>query len=119
MTEAVILGRQPETLWITPSKPNPWYGSITEGDALTVQQRDYLAKRQLDRAPLTITVKRNATHREAWWPRGSVPPQYHFECPVLGRNGDGSVTIVAPAGFAQTVRADGWVGEPGKIKRSL
>jgi len=111
MTAADIIGRQPETLYVTPSKPNPWYGTIIDGRPLTAQQ--YRAMTDAGLHPThceTITVTRNATTREMYWPKGSAAPQYQFECPVLARGRDGSIKIISPSGLTETVSADGFVG---------
>ena len=59
-----------------------------------------------------ITVRRQATDREMWWPIGSPPPVFAFECPVIHRRADGKVRVIAPAGMVKLVRADGWAGFP-------
>lgn len=105
-----VVGRQPETPVIIPSKPNPWYGAIIDGSVFTREQLSELEKR--DRDPATVermTVRRNATDREMWWPNGSLPPVYEFECPVLGRRADGRVRVIAPNGFGKLVYSDGWI----------
>ncbi|MCC2978823.1 hypothetical protein [Sphingomonas sp. IC4-52] len=99
-----VVGRQPETLFITPSKPNPWYGSIVEGDSLTAQQRTVLSTREIDQSAVEIvTVYRQATTRELWWPSTQLPPLYAFECPVISRQSDGFVKVVAPFGDVKRV----------------
>jgi hypothetical protein len=111
-----ILGRQPETLWITPSRPNPWYGSIVEGQRFTMQQVQAL--RSLGTDPETaeaVTVTRNATTREMYWPKSSEPPCYQFECPVLARR-RGRISIISPSGITVTIDADCFVGRAPATK---
>ncbi len=101
-----VLGRQPETLYITPSKPNPWYGGYHEGDKLTAQQRCTLSTREIDQSKVEIvTVYRQATDREMWWPKGYglLPPLFAFDCPVLARMADGFVRVVTPNGEVKRV----------------
>ncbi len=107
------LKRQPDQIYIVPSKPNAWYGDWNEGERFSGYQ--LLAMRSLDLDPATvevITVRRQATDREMWWPIGSPPPVFAFECPVIHRRADGKVRVIAPAGMVKLVRADGWAGFP-------
>jgi len=125
---ADILGRQPVTLYIAPSKPNPWYGTIvdgvagkfaiTGGERFTAEQAFAIRQRDLDLAKLgVITVTRNATTREMYWPKSSPTPQYQFECPVLTRQRDGRVRIISPSGLIETVDADGFAGRAQPPKK--
>lgn len=127
MVPAIIFGRQPlsHSIRIAPSNPNPWYGSIIGGtdgsngieggERFTVEQRMRLRERGLDPAQVeTVTVKRNATHNEAYWGIGQVPPQFHFDCPVIGRGRTGKLKVICPAGWVVDVNPDGWSGKPGK-----
>ena len=102
-----IIGRQPEVCYFTPSKPNPWYGTIIEGRRYTGEQLRALdaLKVHPDKVA-SITVRRNATTREMWWPQGGTPPQYEFECPVRVRRGD-RVQVISPAGLHVWINADG------------
>lgn len=122
MTEPVILGRQPAIMKCTPSRANAWYGTIiggeigrlgvSGGERFTAQQT--YALRDLGWSPdtvETITVTRNATWAEAYWPKTSPTPQYQFDCPVISRRRDGRVNIISPSGLAETVAADGWAGQ--------
>lgn len=107
------LPRQPERLYITPSKPNPWYGTIVEGDPLTIEQRRALAQQQLDPAKIeTLKVRREATSREFYWGRNQAPPVFAFDCPVLDRRRDGKIRVIAPGGWAELILPNGWVRPP-------
>lgn len=102
------IGRQPETLHIIPSKPNPWYGRIVANDDLTLEQR-----RALDelgsRAPTeTMVVRRYATDREMYW-GGHPRPYFEFVCPVVTRKRDGRIYVLSPIGDKKLIRDDGWV----------
>lgn len=121
MTEAVILGRQPAKLWITPSAPNAWYSMEPIcGDELTAEQKLGLASMGLAADSVeVITVKRNATDREMYWGVGQCPPQYHFPCPVVGRRRDGKIDVISPSGMRKLVGHDGWVGKPGRPRLPL
>lgn len=121
MTEPVILGRQPEVLYFTPSRPNPWYGTIVEGERFTVEQSRELTKRGLDaRTVETMTVKRNCTSREMYFPLGVPVPEYHFECPVLGRRADGWVSVITPMGATKYVAPNGYInGRPATIRSAF
>jgi hypothetical protein len=116
-----ILGRQPVTLYIAPSKPNPWYGTIvdgvagkfaiTGGERFTAEQAFAIRQRGLDLAKLeVIAVTRNATTREMYWSKSSPTPQYQFECPVLARRRDGRISVISPSGLPEIVDADGFAG---------
>lgn len=105
------VGRQPETVQIVPSRPNPWYGGIVDGDELTRQQRWAIGQRNLGDAPL-VTVRRLASSREYWWPTGTGKtqrPYFEFQCPIARRRRDGRIYVVAPGGEVKLVQADGWV----------
>lgn len=113
-----MLGRQPAVLYITPSQPNPWYGGITAGKRFTREQELALAHLGINPGDAeAITVKRQATDREYSWPMGQLPPEFHFECPVLHRRPDGRVKVLSPAGFAKIVFDDGWIRRPRKARR--
>ncbi|MDR6850159.1 hypothetical protein [Sphingomonas sp. BE137] len=102
---------------VTPSNPNPWYGTIREGRRFTEQQNAKLISANKD--PLTcesIEVRRNATDREYYWPTGTYPPFFAFDCPVLARMADGRVKVIAPSGQNKIVLKDGWVTRPGRRK---
>ncbi len=117
-------GRQPDVLHITPSKPNPWYGTIVPGEKFTAEQMAELAARRLSCVEM-ITVRREATDREMYWPIGAWAPVYAFDCPVIGQRVekftiDGrQITlarpkVIAPNGEAKLIRADGWVRRPSR-----
>lgn len=121
MTERVIR-RQPEVLHIVPSKPNPWYGSIVEGDPLTIEQRRALAERGLAEDTPTMIVYRQATDREMWWGLNSAPPVFEFECPIIGHRAQTKasppkVKILSPNGEAKLVFPDGWTRRPHRLNR--
>ena len=101
-----VIGRQPETLYVIPSKPNPWYGTWFEGDDLSVQQRTTLSRREIDQSKVEIVkVYRQATSREMYWSTGygSLPPLFEFACPVIRREKDGFVRVVTPFGDVKRV----------------
>jgi len=110
VTEPDILGRQPNPVFITPSNPNPWYGTIVDGRPLTEQQMAAMAAAGLDASCELILVSRNATSREMWWPKSSPTPRYQFACPVLERLRNGRIRIISPSGLTETVDADGFAG---------
>lgn len=104
-----VVGRQPEILQIIPSKPNPWYGTIVDGEPLTLEQLRTLDRMSLDPTNTKrVTVRRNATDWEMWWPIGNLPPVYEFECPLLRRRADDRLHVIAPDGTGKLVFADGW-----------
>lgn len=104
-----VIGRQPETPRIVPSRPNPWYGHILTGHTFTVEQLQAVERGGLNPETIErITVRRNATDDEHWWPAGSLPPIFEFECPVLGHRIDGRVRVISPSGMVKLVFADGW-----------
>jgi hypothetical protein len=114
-----ILGRQPEVCYIIPSKPNAWYGAIVEGERFTRQQLAVLKQRSIDPETVeAITVTRNATTREYYWPAGSLAPVFQFECPVVHRRADGRVRVIAPIGDEVLVFADGWPTPPPTKRRA-
>lgn len=129
MTEPVILGRQPATCYITPSKPNPWYGSIiggvkgklavTGGERFTAEQTAAMREQGFDPGQdEVITITRNATTRELYWPKGSPPPQFQFDCPVLCRR-NGHVKILSPSGLIEWVGPDGFAGRSPATKGKM
>lgn len=104
------IGAQPDRIVINPSRAYPWYGAWRPGDRFTEAQL-YIIRR-LGRDPVTIdtiTVHREATTREMWWPTTQLPPVFAFDCPVLAR-GPEQVRIVAPDGTGKRIAASGWVG---------
>jgi hypothetical protein len=110
-------GRQPEALKWTPSGKQPWYGTIMPERRFTRQQEAALLS--AGKCPLTcetITVRRNAADGEFWWPTGSYPPFFEFECPKVSTLADGRHKIIAPSGDTKIVLHDGWVTKPGKRK---
>ncbi|KQN12028.1 hypothetical protein [Sphingomonas sp. Leaf28] len=124
-----IIGRQPATYLITPSKPRPaWYGtieggektgfgghSITGGKRFTNEQARECISRGLDvlTAP-AITVKRNSSIDEIWSGAHGPRPVYQFECPIIRRMADGRVRVIAPSGVEKIVEADGWTSPDRK-----
>ncbi|KQM92202.1 hypothetical protein ASE70_14910 [Sphingomonas sp. Leaf22] len=104
------MGRQPEVCHIIPSKPNPWYGGIVEGDPLTVQQRWAMTKRGMPADVETITVRRLACLiREVYAGSNAPRPYYEFQCPVQSRQKDGRIYVISPSGDRKLVQADGWI----------
>lgn len=122
--ETEVIGRQPATLYISPSKSYPWYGdvrggvrgklAVSGGERFTTQQEESLIERGMD--PLTcetITVKRQACGRTEIVPMlNSLQPVFAFECPVISRRADGKIKVIAPNGDAKFIRADGWAHKP-------
>jgi len=120
------IGRQPARRFCTPSKPNPWYGDIVGGtkvlhaevggERFTAQQAAALRERANDPLTIaTITVKRQATLREAneaCWRVGELRPVFAFECPVIGRGRGGKLMVIAPAGDIKWIEGDGWAEPP-------
>lgn len=111
--------RQPATVKISPSNIYPWYGSANPDDQFTGEQLRTLTRMGLSVASVeVIGCKRAATDKEMWWPTGSLPPVFEFDCPVLHEVRGGKVRVIAPSGAEALVRADGWVGNPPKPKRA-
>ena len=111
------MGRQPAVIYIAPSKQQPWYGAIVPDQRFTAQQLAQLDKRGLDPATVgVLTVRRNATTSEMYWPLGSLPPVYAFDCPVITHGAD-RVTVIAPDGSTRKVYPDGWTTPPPKRRR--
>ncbi len=111
------VGRQPEVMYVTPSKPNIWYGMVVADQRFTTQQSAKLI--ELGRDPVTaeaIAVKRNATDREFYWNNRQLPPYFEMMCPVLARRADGKIKVIAPSGGFTFVRPDGWAGAPGRAR---
>lgn len=117
LSERKNMGRQPATLYVTPSGEHPWYGTYLGNRALSEQQFNAMISAGLDlTSPETVTVRRNATDREMWWGLNSFPPYFEFECPVLSRLADGRIKVIAPSGANKIVLSDGWATRPGKRK---
>ncbi|MBB4154136.1 hypothetical protein GGQ80_002046 [Sphingomonas jinjuensis] len=122
------IGRQPLGIKVTPSKAgSPWIGTIADavrgdvavegGQRFTLEQQRELMTRGGDvpTAP-TLVVKRQAEWNELWWPLGSLPPVFAFECPIVGRRGD-RVKVIAPSGVVKLVAEDGWAHRPYRRAR--
>lgn len=113
--------RQPDKIVITPSNQSPWIGSVDAPDQrFTLQQLYVLSLAGRDPAQVeAVTVFREATTREMWWPTGSPPPVFQFDCPVVQRLGDGRIKVIAPGGDKKIVLANGWVRMPSRGNRKL
>lgn len=110
--------RQPATVRITPSNIFPWYGTAGPLDRFTGEQMATMARMGLSTATVdVISCKRAATDKEAWWPTGSLPPIYEFDCPILHDVKGGRLRVIAPSGAEALVRLDGWVGNPPSRKQ--
>jgi len=119
-----IVGRTPLSYKITPSKSQPWYGTVTGafvrttiaivgGDRFTQQQMFALEDRGIDPVEVeSITVRREASMEEIWVGFRSYSPVLGMECPVLTRRGDGKIKVIAPSGELKWVRPDGWAHKP-------
>ncbi|WP_245653601.1 hypothetical protein [Sphingomonas pituitosa] len=119
---AVTFPRQPSNLVITPSNQSPWVGWLNApGDRFTRAQLGAMKANNID--PNThafiITVFREATMREMWWPRGDAPPVFQFDCPVMSVTSDGRYRVIAPSGDVKIVLANGWVKMPSRPNRHL
>ena len=118
-----LLGRQPDVIRITPSKPYPtWSGSIVESDNLTVEQRMAIAQLGLNPDAIEIvTVHRQADcFSEVVCPANSPRPEFAFDCPVLSRGSDGRVKVIAPRGVAKFVTEEAgrlWATKPTGLYR--
>lgn len=124
-----IIGRQPATYLVTPSKARPaWYGtieggektgfgghSITGGLRFTNEQARECISRGLDvlTAP-ALTVRRHPSMDEIWCGAHQAKPVYQFECPIIRRMADGRVRVIAPSGVEKLVEADGWTSPDRK-----
>jgi hypothetical protein len=118
-----IIGRQPASYIVTPSKARfPWYGtieggektgfgghSITGGQRFTNEQARECISRGLDvlTAP-AMTVRRNVGIMELSVGTFRPVPVYQFECPIIRKMADGRVRVIAPSGDEKLVEADGW-----------
>lgn len=106
------IGAQPDRFVMNPSRAYPWYGWRDPGERFTRTQLWALRRLGHDPAAVeAITVFREATKAEMWWPTTGLPPVFSFACPVRRRRGE-RVVVLAPDGTEQTVRADGWVRAP-------
>lgn len=112
--------RQPEEVVLTPSNWSPWYGWCDAGQRFTRTQLYALKQAGRDPAAVeTITVFREATQREMYWPKNQPPPVYQFDCPVTGRMRDGRVRVIAPSGEGKIVLGSGWVREPSRLNQPM
>lgn len=112
--------RQPATIIITPSASQPWYGTAAEGDRYTRQQLYHMVQRGMNPATAeAITVKREATSKEMWWPIGEAPPIFEFDCPIISRRRDGKLNVLTPSGDVKAVLDDGWVVAARRKRKSM
>lgn len=118
-----VIGRQPASWLVTPSKsPYPWYGTIEDGEKtgfdghsikggrrFTNEQARECMSRGLDvlTAP-AMTVRRNVGLLELSLGTIRPVPVYEFECPIIRKLADGRVRVIAPSGVEKLVEADGW-----------
>jgi hypothetical protein len=119
-----VLGRQPTIMKWTPSKGLPWYyGDIrgfTEEDGAQVGGERFTVEQQLSMAVHgiapdtreTMTIYRQATDEERWWPPGTLPARFAFECPIVALRRDMRLTIIAPDGRTMPAFQDGWAKRP-------
>lgn len=110
-----VLGRHPELMRWTPSKPLPWkYGFWNEGHRFTQQQEAGLIKRGRD--PVTaeaMTVRREADpYEEIHAQENRWLPVYEFLCPIIGKGKAGTIRVLAPNGSACDVHPNGWRTQP-------
>ncbi len=126
-----VIGRQPATFLITPSKRRPaWYGtidggektgfgghSIIGGQRFTNEQARECISRGLDvlTAP-AMTVRRNVGMLELCLGTRGIPPVYEFQCPIIRKLADGRVRVIAPSGAEKIVEGDGWTS-PDRSRR--
>ena len=131
-----VIGRQPASFLITPSKPRPaWYGtieggektgfgghSIIGGQRFTNEQARECISRGLDvlTAP-AMTVRRNVGMLELCLGTRGIPPVYEFQCPIIRKLADGRVRVIAPSGAEKIVEGDGWTSpyRKGGMGRSM
>ncbi|KTF68655.1 hypothetical protein ATB93_13090 [Sphingomonas sp. WG] len=114
--------RQRDKIVIAPSNQSPWVGWLdAPGDRFTRAQVGAMKGNGID--PDThgvfVTVFREATSREMYWPRGVAPPVFQFDCPVLSVTRDGRLRVIAPSGDVKIVLRNGWVKEPSYLNRHL
>ena len=131
-----VIGRQPASFLITPSKPRPaWYGtieggektgfgghSIIGGQRFTNEQARECISRGLDvlTAP-AMTVRRNVGIMELSLGTFRPVPVYEFQCPIIRKLADGRVRVIAPSGTEKIVEGDGWTSpyRKGGMGRSM
>lgn len=118
--QRVVLGKRPDFVRITPSKPNPWWQGNWEGEhRFTAEQWNaVLAAGGDPKTVEAIAVRREPGVHDPEF--GGVvrvhqwKPVYEFECPIVGRLEDGSLRVLGPNGKPRTVRADGWAHNPSR-----
>ncbi len=89
--------RQPPGVKMSPSNIFPWHGSARPDDQFTGEQLRTLSRMGLSTGSVdVISCKRAATDREMWWPTGTKPPVFEFDCPVLHPVRGGKVRVIAP-----------------------
>jgi len=123
-----IVGRQAIMVKLTPSKSQPWYGTITGdvdrsgiaqvgGDRFTAEQVAALRSRGLNGQEIEVVlVRREAPTDEIWVGLRHYCCVLGMECPVLERRArDGKIKVIAPSGEAKWVRPDGWCHTPRRL----
>ncbi len=129
------IGRQPYHRKVTPSNPNPWYGTIEHGEVVsqaagpiaiaggarfTSEQMHAMAVAGIrpDTAEV-IQVRRQACKvNEICVPLGELPPVFAFDCPVLDLHGE-KVRVIAPSGQRKLIAQDGWALRPQVTARNM
>jgi hypothetical protein len=126
-----VIGRQPASFLITPSKPRPaWYGtieggektgfgghSIIGGQRFTNEQARECISRGMDvLTEPAMTVQRNVGMLELTPGPPGLPSVYQFECPIIRKLADGRVRVIAPSGAEKIVEGDGWTA-PDRSRR--
>jgi hypothetical protein len=101
----------PQTVHVTPSRPNAWRDVRDPEERYTRHQLRGLSCRGLNPGEVPdVIVRQAATTREMWWPSGSKAPVYLMPCPIIGeRQQDGArqLLVITPDGSRKFVREDG------------
>lgn len=101
----------PETVHITPSKPNAWRDARQPHCRYTGMQLSMLRHMGVDAATVDdVIVRQAANRRELWWGIGTKAPVYLMPCPIIGerhRSGERHLLVISPDGSRKWVHEDG------------
>ena len=101
----------PQSVIITPSKPNAWRAARHPDQRYTGSQLAEMRRLGLDIDAIEDVIVRQAvTNREYWWGEGTAAPVYLMPSPIVGerhRGGERQLKVIAPDGQRKWVYADG------------